>query len=119
VIVALAIAALYFVLAAVLELLEITGRLPLAPTPWLGLCVSMINLCLVIGLFNAVGWVRPLLILLPLAAYPLEYGFSVPKLLSIQSAELVAAGVLMPAAVIYYLYLERSVRDWFSTPHSQ
>lgn len=104
---------LYLTTAAVLELSGWVTRLPLAPAPWLGLAASLAIFGLVVGLFNAVGWVRPLVALVPLAAYPLEYGLRVPELRSIQSLELLAVLVLMPAAVIYYLYFEKSARSWF------
>ena len=118
VVIALSVAAVYFAAAAALELTGLTSRLPLAPAPWLGLGASLVNCLLIVGLFNAVGWVRPLVALVPLAAYPVEYGLHRPDLISIQSAELLAVLVLMPAAVIYYLYFDADARRWFSATQS-
>lgn len=110
----LGIAAIYFSVAAFLEWEGWTGRLPLAPAPWLGLTASVINACLIIGLFYGAGWVRPLVAMVPMVAYPFEYGATVPKLLSLQSFELLASFALFPAAVAYLLYGRSSTREWFS-----
>jgi hypothetical protein len=116
--VALAVAALYFAMAAILEKAGVVARLPLAPKPLLGLAASVVNLALVFGLYRAVSWVRPLVAAVPLFLYPLEYGLGLPRLLSLQAAEFVAVLVLIPAAVLYLLYHEKSVRQWFSPPNT-
>jgi hypothetical protein len=116
IVVALSLSVLYFTAAVVLELSGLTGRLPLAPKPWLGLGASIVTIGIVVGLFRAAGWVRPLVALVPLVTYPMEYGLNVPTFASVQSLELLAVLVLMPAAVVYYLYFEPSSRLWFSAP---
>ena len=113
-VIGLAVVALYLATSAVLEFFGVSAGLPLAPPPRLALCAALANAGLSIGLFNAFGWVRGLVTLVPLAMYPMQYGLSVPKLWSIQSAELLTVVVLMPAIVVYFLYFEEDVRRWFA-----
>jgi len=65
---ALAIAALYFATAAVMEWCGVTARWPLSPPPRVALCAALANLGLSICLLNAIGWVRPLVAAVPFDA---------------------------------------------------
>jgi hypothetical protein len=113
--VALVLTALYFMTAALLELSGLTRRPPLAPQPWLGLSPSLVNVGLALALVWGLGWIRPFVVVVPMVAYLLEYGFTVPDRFSLQAAELVALVLLMPVAVFYFLYRQENVRRWFSS----
>ena len=112
--VGLAASALYFLLAATIELAQIGPRLPYAPTPLVGLLAAVINPVLVVALFKGIGWVRPLIAWTPLSLYPLEYGTSLPPLLSVQAAELLICTLVLPTIAIYCFYFASSGKRWFS-----
>jgi hypothetical protein len=105
--------ALYLSVSAFLEVSALSRRLPLAPGPGLSFCISMANCLLAYSMFKAVGWARPLVVILPLAAYPLEYGFRVPAHWSQSAFELLASALVLPACAIYCLYMNGGAIAWF------
>jgi hypothetical protein len=109
----LVLSSLYLASAAVLEGTGLTDRLPLAPKPVLSLGVSLANCLLAYSMFKAIGWVRPVVAVLPLGAYPLEYGLNAPAPWSEQGFELLASALVLPIAAVYCLYINSAAKRWF------
>jgi hypothetical protein len=111
--------AIYLASSALLEALGLLHRLPLAPQPGLSICVSLANGLLAYSMFKAVGWVRPVVVVLPLVAYPFEHGFGLPAHWSQSGFDLLASALVLPACAIYCLYINRCASDWFRSSGSR
>lgn len=110
----LAVAGLYFAASGIIELAVDGSRLPFSPPAPVALSVALANAIISFCIFRAIGWIRPLVAVVPLVAYPFEYGFPSTPSLSIQTAELIVSLLVIPFLSIYCLYVSQSGKDWFA-----